>query len=215
MLTAMFDRIFTGIIRALVFALLRPKVRFEDETVRKAVIDRPSILVCNHTGHLDGPILNSVLTRNRVHTLAAKDRFCQKGFGFFLRHTYCIPIDRENVDTSWLHESMAILKAGNGGKGGKDCVAIYPEGRHGSHRRQLPFHSGVIMLTMMAGVPVVPVYLDGPFKFFHKSNLIIGKPLEIDTSGGFSAASIQEKTDMIQAKIKDLMNLYIERYDRN
>ncbi len=53
--------------------------------------------------------MNTVFKHDSIHNLAAKDRFQQKGFGFFLRHTGCIPIDRQNPDTSWIHESLRML----------------------------------------------------------------------------------------------------------
>ena len=141
---------------ALVRLLLRPKPYFLDPEKQADRLKEPSILVINHTSHLDGPIVNTVFRKARIHSLAAKDRFEQKGFGFFLRHTRCIPIDRQNPDLSWVHESLRVLHEE------KENVAIFPEGAHGTHRKQLPFHSGVVMLAALANVPIVMVYIDGP-----------------------------------------------------
>lgn len=94
---------------ALVRLLLRPKPYFLEKEKQADRLREPSILVINHTSHLDGPIVNTVFRKDRIHNLAAKDRFEQKGFGFFLRHTRCIPIDRNNPDLSWVHESMRVL----------------------------------------------------------------------------------------------------------
>ena len=118
-------------------------------------------------------------TNNKTTTVAvvipAKDRFEQKGIGFFLRHTGCIPIDRRNPDTSWIHESMIMLHEE------KESVAIFPEGAHGTHRNQLPFLSGVVMLAALADVPVVMVYIDGPHKILRKrAKLIIAPPFRLD-----------------------------------
>ena len=90
---------------ALVRLLLRPKAYFLDAERQADKLKEPSILVINHTSHLDGPVVNTVFSRDHIHNLAAKDRFEQRGFGFFLRHTRCIPIDRQNPDLSWIHES--------------------------------------------------------------------------------------------------------------
>lgn len=198
------DRLLGGIIRVLVKILYNPKVRYEDVDMREPRIEGPAILVCNHTSHLDGPILNSTLKGPTVHTLAAKDRFGQKGFGFFLRHTGCIPIDRQNADTSWIHESMKIL-------GAKGIVAIYPEGKHGTHRCQLPFHSGVSMLAVMARVPIVPIYIDGPHKVFHRTGIMIGKSFSLEIpQGGLSADYVDAQTRMLENKMRELMQKYID-----
>lgn len=197
-----FDRFLEAVIRGLVKVIYNPKVYFDDGTAGEPRIEGPAIIVCNHTSHLDGPIVNSMLKGPAIRTLAAKDRFEQKGFGFFLRHTGCIPIDRQNADTSWIHESMNVL-------GHKGVIAIYPEGRHGTHRCQLPFHSGVSMLAVMARVPIVMIYIDGPHKAFHRSGMIISKPFTIDVpDSGLSVDYIESQTKMLEERMRELMGKY-------
>lgn len=203
-----FDNFLGLIITFLVRTLLAPKVYFQNKDIKKAkkAITEPSIIVCNHTGHLDGPCINVVVRPHKVHSLAAKDRFQQKNFGFWLRHTGCIPIDRQNADTSWIHESLRVLRVE------KENVAIYPEGRHGEHRKQLPFHSGVTMLAVMAQVPIVMVYMDGPMRFFHRNGVMIGEPFRIPMpAAGLSADYVDEQTHILEEKMASLMNEYIQR----
>lgn len=197
-----FDRLLGKIIRVLVRLLYNPKVYFEDGTAGEPRIEGPAIIVCNHTSHLDGPIVNSTLRGPAIRSLAAKDRFEQKGFGFFLRHTGCIPIDRQNADTSWIHESLNVLAH-------KGVVAIYPEGRHGTHRHQLPFHSGVSMLAVMARVPIVMIYVDGPHRVFRRTGMIVGKPFMIEVpASGLSAEYVDTQTRMLEERMRELMRKY-------
>lgn len=198
------DRIVEGATAFLVKTLLRPKLYFESPETCCDKFPEPSVVVVNHTSHLDGPVLNTVFRKNRLHTLAAKDRFGQKGFGFFLRHTGCIPIDREHPDLTWLHASMDILHVK------KENVVIYPEGRHGTHRQQLPFHPGVAMLAAMARVPVVMVYIDGPHTIlFKRSRLMVSAPFELDPpSGGMTADYVNEQTEWLQNRMKELMKSF-------
>lgn len=199
------DKLLGAVIRILVKVLYNPKVYYEDGAVREPRIEGPAIIVCNHTSHLDGPIVNTTLKGPAIRSLAAKDRFEQKRFSFFLRHTGCIPIDRHNADTSWIHESLKVL--GNNG-----VIAIYPEGRHGTHRCQLPFHSGVSMLAVMAHVPVVMIYIDGPHKIFHRSKMIIGKPFTIDAPAlGLSADYVDSQTRMLEERMRKLMGEFLSR----
>jgi len=196
--------VFESSIAFLVRVLLRPKVYYVDSLQQKNIITEPSIIVCNHTSHLDGPIVNTVFRKSRIHTLAAKDRFEQAGFGFFLRHTNCIPIDRKNADTSWVHEAIKTLRQD------KENVAIYPEGMHGTHRQQLPFHTGVTMLTALAQVPIIMVYIDGPHHFFHQSRLIIAPPFRLEPpSAGMNVDYIESQTRILEQKMKELMETFI------
>ena len=196
---------------ALVRLLLRPKPYFLDQEKQADKLKEPSILVINHTSHLDGPIVNTVFRKDRIHNLAAKDRFEQRGFGFFLRHTRCIPIDRQNPDLSWIHESLRVLHEE------KENVAIFPEGAHGTHRKQLPFHSGVVMLAALANVPIVMVYIDGPHKILGKrSKLIIAPPYRLDHPvEGLNSEYVEHQTQILQKRMSQLMEEFIRREDRN
>ncbi len=188
----------------LVRTLLRPRVYYLDPERKDEVLSEPSILVCNHTGHLDGGVINTAFLPQRIHTLAAKDRFEQRGFGFFLRHTGCIPIDRQHADTSWIHDSLKTLHNDH------EHVAIYPEGRHGEHRRQLPFHPGVTMLTTMANVPLVLVYLDGPVRFFRRNKIMVAPPFRLEPpTEGMTSEYITKQTHLLEEKMKDLMDAFI------
>ena len=195
---------------ALVRLLLRPKPYFLEEEKQADKLHEPSILVINHTSHLDGPIVNTVFRKDRIHNLAAKDRFEQRGFGFFLRHTRCIPIDRQNPDLSWIHESLRVLHEE------KENVAIFPEGAHGTHRKQLPFHSGVVMLAALANVPIVMVYIDGPHKILRKrSKLIIAPPYRLDPPvEGLNSEYVEHQTQILQKRMSLLMEEFIRREDR-
>lgn len=196
----MFDKIYNAVLAFLINIVYGPKVLYKDASMKgKHRFDEPTIIVSNHTCHLDGPILNTIFRKQKIHTLAAKDRFEQKGFGFFLRHTYCIPIDREHADTSWVHESIKILKEG------KDCIAIYPEGRHGTHRQQLPFHQGVAMLAFFVDAPIVVVYQDGPHKPFHRSRLIVDAPMRLPKDGGLTPEALAANTELLQQRVQELM----------
>ena len=190
---------------ALVRLLLRPKPYYLEEEKQADKLKEPSILVINHTSHLDGPIVNTVFRKDRIHNLAAKDRFEQRGFGFFLRHTRCIPIDRQNPDLSWIHESLRVLHEE------KENVAIFPEGAHGTHRKQLPFHSGVVMLAALANVPIVMVYIDGPHKILRKrSKLIIAPPYRLDPPvEGLNSEYVEHQTQILQKRMSQLMEEFI------
>ena len=190
----------------LVQLLLRPKVYYQDPDGKDSILSEPSIVICNHTGHLDGPLVTTVLRKAPIHNLAAKDRFEQRGFGFFLRHTGCIPIERRKADTSWLHESISVLKKD------RENIAIFPEGRHGSYREQLPFQPGAALLAAMSGAPLVMVYVDGPVRIgWKRARLMVSQPFHLDPpSQGLNSEYIQEQTRRLQLRMMLLMKEFIQ-----
>ncbi len=196
-----------GLTAFLVKVLLRPKVYYVEPPKHPHKLDEPSLLIINHTSHLDGPIVTTMFRKDRIHNLAAKDRFEQRGFGFFLRHTRCIPIDRQHADLTWIHESVKTLRQD------KESVAIFPEGRHGEHRKQLPFHTGAAMLAAVSQAPLVMVYIDGPVKILGpRARLIVSPPFHLaPPSQGLNADYINEQTEVLQQKMKSLMEEFLKR----
>ena len=196
-----------GLTAFLVKVLLRPKVYYVKPPKHPHRLDAPSLLIINHTCHLDGPVVTTVFLKDKIHNLAAKDRFEQRGFGFFLRHTRCIPIDRQNADLSWIHESIKTIQQD------KESVAIFPEGRHGEHRKQLPFHPGAAMLAAVSQAPLVMVYIDGPIKIFGpRTRLIVSPPFHLaPPTNGMNSDYINEQTEMLQQKMKELMEELVKR----
>ena len=196
-----------GLTAFLVKVILRPKVYYVEPPKHPDRLDEPSLLIVNHTCHLDGPVVTTVFRKDRIHNLAAKDRFEQFGFGFFLRHTRCIPIDRKGTDLSWIDESIKTIKED------RESVAIYPEGRHGEHRKQLPFHPGAAILAAMSKAPLVMVYIDGPIKLFGpRTRLIVSPPFHLaPPAKRTNAAYINEQTEVLQQKMKELMEELVKR----
>lgn len=196
-----------GVTAFLVKVLLRPKVYYLVPPKRRRRLDSPSVLIINHTGHLDGPVVSTVFRKDHIHNLAAKDRFEQRGFGFFLRNTRCIPIDRQNADTTWVHQAIHTLQQD------KESVAIFPEGRHGEHRKQLPFHPGAAMLAAVSQAPLVMVYIDGPIKILgSRARMIVSPQFHLDPpTEGMNAEYLMAQTQMLQEKMKGLMEELVKR----
>ncbi|MBR0287075.1 MAG: 1-acyl-sn-glycerol-3-phosphate acyltransferase [Bacteroidales bacterium] len=196
-----------GLTAFLVKVLLRPKVYYVEPPKHLHKLDEPSLLIINHTSHLDGPVVTTVFRKDRIHNLAAKDRFEQRGFGFFLRHTRCIPIDRKHGDLTWINESLKTLQQD------KESVAIFPEGRHGEHRKQLRFQKGAAMLAAVSKVPIVMVYIDGPIKILGpRARLIVSPPFHLNPpSQKVYSHYIKEQTEVLQQKMKALMEELMKR----
>jgi len=193
------------VVAFLVKTLVRPKVHYQAGVGKDALYAEPTIFVINHTCHLDGPLVTTVLRHAKIHNLAAKDRFEQFGFGFFLRHTGCIPIDRQHPDSGWIHDAVKVLKVQ------KESIAIFPEGRHGTHRNLLPFQPGAALLAAVSGTRIVMVYVDGPVKMFGKrTGLLISRPFHLDPpTDGVSTDYIEEQTAKLRRRMEDLMGEYV------
>lgn len=200
-------KIFDNILRVLILFLenlsFRPKVHYVNRQLQGTRLKEPTILVCNHIHHLDGPTLCTVMHHNRIHCMAAKDRYDNKLLGFMLRHTGCIPIDRKSLDTSWIHQAVGILRQQ------KEHIAIFPEGRHGHNGEILPFHAGITTIAAVTQAPIVMVYIAGPYKFLGaRHRMIIDTPRHLDPpTNGMTADYIQAETDKLHARMVELQSI--------
>lgn len=204
------DKIFCAIIAFLVHLVFHPKAYYMDKQKQKNRITEPTILVSNHINHLDGTIIGTIFRRDPIHHLAAKDRFeNNKGMAWYLRHTGCIPIDRQNVDTKWVYQSVDILR------NQKENICIYPEGRHGKNREILPFHSGITTIAAIAGVQIVMVYIDGPYNFFKRTRLIVSAPFRLDPpTEGMTADYIKAQTEKLHDRMIELQAELLKRISK-
>lgn len=199
-MTKIFDKILRVIIIFLEHFSFRPKVYYVDKSLQAAYLKQPSILVCNHIHHLDGVTLCTVFRKNTIHCLAAKDRFENRHLAFLLRHTGCIPIDRKSLDTSWIHQSVRLLKQD------QHNIAIFPEGQHSKTGEILPFHAGITAIAAISQAPIVLVYIDGPYSFWRKRlKMIIAPPCHLrPAQNGLTADYLQSETDYLREQMVEL-----------
>ena len=123
----------------------------------------PAIFICNHSSHLDTPALNwAIPPRYRYHAYwgSAADRWFIKGRkelykqGWWRSLTYgCFPIQRGGGSKTLDYPKWVLSKGGS--------IVIFPEGTRTRSGRLGKFKPGPAILATSAGVPVVPIYLDG------------------------------------------------------
>lgn len=203
-----FQSILRLIILLLTLLVFRPKVYYSDKKKQRNRLKSPCIIVSNHIHHLDGPVIGSVFRKDKIHYLAAKDRFENKMLSWVMNQCRCIPIDRHDLDTQWIHQSLELLKIK------KEPICIFPEGMHGKNGEILPFHSGVTTIAFLAKVPILMIYIDGPYQviFGKRHRMMIGVPFELETpEKGLTADFIQSETEKLHTKMLGLQQEFYQK----
>ncbi|MFB7122737.1 MULTISPECIES: 1-acyl-sn-glycerol-3-phosphate acyltransferase [Streptomycetaceae] len=172
------------------------------------------ILASNHLSFIDSVVIPLTAPR-RVHFLAKAEYFTGSGLkgrlskGFF-EAIGAVPVERGTYRSAQasLESALEILEDGK-------AFGIYPEGTRSLDGRLYRGKTGVAWLALTAGVPVVPVALEGPEQILpvgkrlprlKKVTVRFGEPLHFDELHG-QARSLKARrqvTDEVMAAIQRL-----------
>lgn len=192
----MFYKIIVSIFKFLVFMI------FDFKVYNKENLDntKDGLIVCgNHRSMID-PVILAVSTKRQVHYMGKKELFESKFLGFIFKNLGAFPVDRKGVSLSAIKSSLNILN--NGG-----VLGIYPEGtRIKTGYDENNAKAGIALIAKKANVKIMPVYLEGDYKFRGKLRLYIGK--EKDYFENYSDKLNTEKyTEIGKEILKDIYNL--------
>jgi 1-acyl-sn-glycerol-3-phosphate acyltransferase len=134
------------------------RARVEIEGLENIDPDRPQIFVANHSGLHDILSLAANLPV-QFRWIAKKSLFRVPFMGWHMRRSGYISIDRENPRSA----AKSILEAAGTIQNGVNAIA-FPEGTRSRTGLLGGFHSGAFSLALRAGVPLVPVALDGSYR---------------------------------------------------
>ena len=167
----------------------------------------PLILVINHIGSLEVPLLFVHLQPRKMIGLAKIETWDNKFMGWLFDLWDAIPVRRGEADLDAIRACLEVLKAG-------DILAIAPEGTRSYHGRLLRGQPGIAMIALRAGVPILPIVHWGGEDFganlkklkrtdFH---VRVGKLFYLDAKGEKVNGEIrQAMVDEIMSQIAVLM----------
>lgn len=140
-------------------------------------LPRNGVLLCpNHTSNWDPILIALRLPVNyRLHIMAKVDLFKNPILAWILRRLGAFPVSRGSSDIQSVKTAMQAIRSG-------DNLLIFPEGTtiHNGigYVDGLPAHAkgGVAVIGVRTGATLVPVFVDGPKKPFHRTRIIFGEP---------------------------------------
>lgn len=162
---------------------------------------RPYVVVSNHQSAADIPFLSHLPWE--MKWLAKTELFRMPFAGWMLRLAGDIRVDRDEPRKSViaLRQALWYLE--------RNCsVMVFPEGTRSPDGRVHSFVNGAALLAVDAGVPILPVAIDGSFaclpkqtwKFGPVDSIRIGVLPSIETQG-FGRDRIEELTRAVRSSI--------------
>jgi len=151
-------------------------------------LDRPFVLIANHSSHLDAVSLLSALPLLRIqkcYPAAAKDYFFTTlpKIAFSAVVINAMPFDRHENPRQSLHLCRELLETP------EHALILFPEGTRSATGEMASFKAGIGFLVAGTTIPVVPCHLDGAFRAWPKGawiprpyrvTLRIGEPMVFD-----------------------------------
>lgn len=147
-------------------ALWLAGVRVEVAGADKIPAGTPVIFMSNHQGNFDIHALFQAIPR-RFSWIAKEELFRVPIFGHSMARAGYIPLDRGAVGRRALKSmdaAAALIREGR-------SVVVFPEGTRTQDGSLLPFKQGGFLLAGKAGVPIVPITINGSMRINPKSRL--------------------------------------------
>lgn len=135
-------------------------------------IEGGCLIVCNHRSNWDPIVLGMSVYGRPVWYLAKEELFRRPLARFFLKQLHAIPIARGAGDISAVKTALRALREGK-------ILGMFPEGTRAKGGSLQQFEPGAALLALRSKVPVVPAYIKGDFKLWHKVTITYGEPIDL------------------------------------
>ena len=153
----------------------------------------PFIVAVNHKSMLD-PILVGLVCPRHLSFMAKAELFKNKLLGAFISKLGAFPVHRGSGDVNALKTAFKILKSGGG-------MLIFPEGRRVKNGERVRAKSGVAVIAQKMNVPVIPILIDGEYKWMSKITVRIGEPISFE-----EYADKKLSSEELQALAENVLN---------
>ena len=183
------------------------RVRVDIEGLEHIPAGRSCILMANHQSNFDIPVLLGRLPI-QFRWLAKEELFRIPIFGRGMRGCGYISIDRTNRKSAFQSLKEAALKIREGAS-----VMIFPEGTRSRDGKIRPFKKGGFVLSVDAGVPIVPIVIYGTHPIMPKGRLMVrSQDVRMEILAPINTSEYTRKTkDELMEKVRTTI---CEAFDR-
>ncbi len=161
--------------------------------------ESPYILIGNHKSWMDPVYMAYAVKKEQITFLAKKELFEMPLLGKKLYKMGMIPVDRNHSDMKAVRACLTALKRG-------DVLGIFPEGTRHKKGIMENMEGGISLITLRSKVPLIPIYIPHPVRFFRKNVCYIGAPISTEDliEEGISNETTQTLLERIEETYKVL-----------
>jgi 1-acyl-sn-glycerol-3-phosphate acyltransferase len=165
----------------------------------------------NHLSFLDPPLMGCALQRPGWF-MAKAELFKIPGFRWLITHMHAYPVKRGVADRAALKRTLEFLRSG-------EIVCVFPEGTRSVDGQLGEIESGIGMLAVKTGAPIVPVGIRGTdrmlprgAKRLHRSRIRVrfGPPIPVP---GVERGAERELSVSLAAELRERIQALLVEMD--
>lgn len=168
------------------------------------VKDGACVLVGNHYRLWD-IVHMACTTKERVHFITKKELYKNKLLAYLCNKVEAIPVSRDGQDAKAIMTALRYLKKG-------EKISMFPEGtRNRTDQELLPLKGGAALFAIKAKVPVYPIMTIGKTKYFRRTPIVIGDPIDLSEfyEMKMSAEDYARAEEIVREKMLATMHGYM------
>lgn len=160
------------------------------------------VIIASTHIHILDPVAIAFCTKRHLRFMAKEELFRFKPFGALLRSLGAFPVRRGHSDKGAVETAAAVLKEGH-------ILLMFPEGTRVKTGKPGSYKPGVILLSQMANVPIMPtaVIAKHIYKPFCRVTIRFGEPVTHQELGAAQADSktLRAASDRLRERTVALM----------
>ena len=166
----------------------------------------PLLVVVNHLNLADPPLISVSLGRKMIF-MAKEELFRSRFSSYFVGGFGAFSVHRGRLDRKALRQAEGVLTEGL-------ALVIFPESRRSKNAQLQPAFSGVTLIALRSGAPVLPVAITGTEKLKGAAWLLrrprirvnIGHPFHLPpVNGKLTKTELAELTNLVMEHIAELL----------
>lgn len=164
---------FMRVVLGTIYALLYPA---QVDGLENIPAEGGFILCCNHISARDPFYLAICCKQRYFHFMAKVELFKCKLIAAFVTALGGFPVDRGHNDLGAVRTALKLVAEGH-------ALALFPQGTRSRDNSRTPMLTGVSIIALRSSAPVIPAYIDGPYRLFRRTQVSFGKPVSFEGLG--------------------------------
>jgi len=163
-------------------------------------LDTAVVFVGNHQGYMDIPILLGYVDKPKAF-ISKIEILKVPMLSSWMKFMQCTFLDRKNMRQSVqaMHEAVTTVQRGY-------SLVIFPEGTRSKGPRPGEFKAGSFKLALKAGVPIVPVTIDGSWRLFEEKGHIQPSRVRVTVHPAIPTAGLSHEESLaIPGKVRSVV----------